>query len=781
VRLEVAASAVPQQFDLYFQARLARIRVDVSGPGSFSATPDYPGSAGHLRLSVVYAGSQPLVVELSVEDTYGGGNTAGIGMIAATLRAAPDHGASSGLDSRPGTTTCLLPDRPALSGVTLEPRFPSLGFSEAVAMLQAPGDASRWYLIEKPGRIHWFDATNNLTNTTSLYLDYTGVVDNLGNSGLLSMAFHPDFPADPRVFLFYVVVNGNGRELVISSMRTTDGNLSLDPSTEEALLTLGQTTHGHKGGHLQFGSDGYLYIGLGDDGLDAIDPDNNGQDTNTLMGSMLRIDVDAGSPYAIPPDNPFAAGGGAPEAYAWGFRSPWRWSFDKPSGRLWLGDVGQALREEVNLVERGGNYGWRCYEGTRLNTNTDTSTCGPATDYTFPVAEVDHIEGRSITGGQVYRGTEIPDLDGVYVFGDFVTGSVWGLYELEAGVWDRRLIANTSLNVAHLALDHDGELYMLGHLGEILRLTADPGAGSAGPSDLLSATGCVDPDDARQPADGLVPYDINVAFWSDGADKNRYLAMPDGSAATPRSDGDVLFPVGTVFVKHFRIDSKLVETRLLTRHGDGGWGGYSYEWNVAETDATLVPAAGKDVDLGPQTWRFPGRGECFQCHTAASNFALGPELRQLNRDITYPGSTPASQLATWHHIGLFDQPVLNGAPQNPLPDPLAQTVSVETRARSYLHANCAQCHQPGGGTESSMDLRFATPLAATLTCDQPPLFEDFGYVDPRILAPGDPGRSVLYRRISQHDADRMPPVATYLVDGDGAALISNWITGLVCP
>jgi uncharacterized repeat protein (TIGR03806 family) len=252
-------------------------------------------------------------------------------------------------------------------------------------------------------------------------------------------------------------------------------------------------------------------------------------------------------------------------------------------------------------------------------------------------------------------------------------------------------------------------------------------------------------------------------------------------ATLANADGDVQFPPGAVLVKHFRIGAQPVETRLLVRHADGGWGGYSYEWNPAGTDASLVPALGKDLDLGGQVWRYPSRGECFQCHTAASRFVLGAELRQLNRSVDYPSGVNANQLDTWQHIGLFDQPLLVAQRTAVLPDPNATGQPLAARARSYLHTNCAQCHQPGGGTLRTMDLRFTTSLSDSGLCDAPK-FEDFGFPDARIVAPGAPGRSVAYRRISEQDGYRMPPVGSNLIDPAGGALLNAWISQLTaCP
>ncbi len=270
----------------------------------------------------------------------------------------------SGLDSRPSNTTCTAWPRPTgASDITLE-RYTDLNFTSPIAMLQAPNDSSRWYVVQQNGVVLQFSAANPGTATT--FIDIDDRVTSGGEMGLLGMAFHPDFPADPRVFLSYT-----GDPLVshISVFTTSDSGATLNPASEQPVLTVDQPEANHNGGHIAFGPDGYLYIGLGDGGGGGDDHGDigNGQRLTTLLGKMLRIDVDGAAPYTIPPSNPFAGNavcpaagrttGACPEIYALGFRNPWRWSFDRENGELWVADVGQGRYEEVNRVTLGGNYG----------------------------------------------------------------------------------------------------------------------------------------------------------------------------------------------------------------------------------------------------------------------------------------------------------------------------------------------------------------------------------------------------------------------------------------
>src|SRR5688572_2954815 len=279
----------------------------------------------------------------------------------------------SGLDSRPSNTACLAPERDIVTAnVAVPAAFPALAFSEPVAMLQAPRDASRWFVVEQGGRIRAF-ANDDAVAATSDFLDLAARVHHAGEAGLVGLVFHPDFDVNGLAYVNYITRAGAEFRSVTAEFSSPDGGLTLDPGSERVLFSIDKEFANHNGGQLAFGPDGFLYIGLGDGGGD---PDGNAQDPARLLGKMLRIDVDqqpAGQPYAIPADNPFAGGalcsdGGSgsdscPEIYASGFRNPWRWSFVGLSSRLWVADVGESLLEEFNVVARGGISGWGVREG----------------------------------------------------------------------------------------------------------------------------------------------------------------------------------------------------------------------------------------------------------------------------------------------------------------------------------------------------------------------------------------------------------------------------------
>jgi uncharacterized repeat protein (TIGR03806 family) len=699
----------------------------------------------------------------------------------------PTTNPDSGLDARPANATCVAWPRPAAGSDISLSRFTDLSFDLPVALLQAPGDNARWFVVEQGGAVRQFSGTHPATAST--FIDITSRVQSGGERGLLGMAFHPNFPTDNRVFLSYTT----GTPLVshISVFSSSDGGATLDPASESVLLTVNQPEDNHNGGNIAFGPDGYLYIGFGDGGGggDQHGDIGNGQRLTTMLGKLLRIDVDGAAPYAIPPTNPFASNavcpaggrttGECPEIYAYGFRNPWRWSFDRSNGDLWVSDVGQNRWEEVDQVRLGGNYGWRCREGAH-DFDTGTPGCSAATT-TDPVAEYDHTLGNSITGGYVYRGAQNTSLVGRYLFADFDSGRIWA-WIAENATQPRAptQLLDSELNVSSFGQGNDGELYVVNYNGTLHRIVFESSGATNPAPRMLSATGCVSSSDPKQPAAGLIPYAINVPFWSDGADKDRWMALPDGQNVTVQADGDWSFPTGTVLLKNFHLGTRLIETRLFMRHPDGVWGGFTYEWNAEQTDATLLEG-GAVRDLGDgHNWIFPSEGQCLECHTEAAGRALGLETAQLNRSFAYPQTArTANELITLSHIGVLTPAITDATTQPALPDPFDSNAPLGERARAYLHSNCSQCHRPGGPTPSNMDLRYSSSLVATNACDAPPQSGDLGLgANARLIAPGNSANSVLALRMNRRDTAGMPPLASTTVDTEGVSLIAQWIDSL---
>ncbi|MEW8558631.1 MAG: PQQ-dependent sugar dehydrogenase [Candidatus Thiodiazotropha sp.] len=680
----------------------------------------------------------------------------------------------SGLAALPANQDqCVAPaDAGTTTDIQLSTPYPSLpSLSPLVGLFQVPGDNRQWYAVRQTGQVMRFDNDPGVS-AVQTFIDISDRVDYGGEKGLLGMAFHPDYADNGFVYLSYTAVPAGGLESRISRFSLDSATQALDPGSEQILLTVSQPYSNHNGGHIAFGPDGLLYIGLGDGGSGG-DPLGHGQNRATLLGAMLRIDAGDGlGGYTIPADNPFASGGGAAEIYAYGLRNPWRWSFDRQAGDLWLGDVGQNAYEEVDIIQPGGNYGWNLMEGNHCY---PASADCDATGLTLPVAEYDHTQGISITGGYVYRGSALPQLAGRYLYGDYGSGRIWGLADDGAGGYSAEELLDGDLNIASFAEDQSGELYVLDLGGSIRQLTTATSGGGTVPT-LLSAWGCFQAGDVERFSDNVIPYNINALLWTDFADKERFMALPDGSAITIDAEGRFVFPPGSVLGKHFRLDGELIETRLLMRHANSGWRGYSYEWNDTLTDAVLLDTA-KDKAFANQTWHYPSPAECLLCHTGIAGIALGPELGQLNRDFPYPAQS-ANQLQTYEAIGLLADP-LSDAQKSTVFYAIDDTAyAAERRARSYLHSNCAMCHQPGGTGGGDLDMRMSASLAATGLCNQAPLAGDLGLNNPVLLKPGDPDNSILVLRMETLGETRMPPLGSGEVDNQAVAVVREWISGL---
>jgi len=353
------------------------------------------------------------------------------------------------------------------SSVGLQRVFQHITMQYPVLALQAPDDDSAWYIVEKTGRV--LRVSNDAgTAPATVFVDISDRVNADPNeAGLLGMAFHPGYSDNGQVYLSYTA-NGSTLSSVISRFRRNAGEASVNPASEEILLQVNQPYSNHNGGHIAFGPDGFLYIGLGDGGSGG-DPQGNGQNTQTLLGALLRIDVNSGSPYSIPATNPFANGAqGRPEIYAWGLRNPWRWSFDRADGKLWVADVGQNSWEEVDLITAPGNFGWNVKEGSHCYQSTQCDN----PSYIDPVVEYSHDQGCSITGGYVYRGSAISSLQGTYLYSDFCSGTLWGARDNGNGGYSTFQILSTGLNVSSFAEGNDGEIYLLHLDGEMHQLVA---------------------------------------------------------------------------------------------------------------------------------------------------------------------------------------------------------------------------------------------------------------------------------------------------------------------
>lgn len=369
----------------------------------------------------------------------------------------------------PVTTRSAPPDPNQYRLVTV-----AEGFHRPILLTHAGDGSGRLFVVQQSGRIR---IVSGQGYQDPPFLDLSEQIDQAARSimysegGLLGLAFHPDFKENRQFYVNYTDLNG---DTVVARYTVPESTSDqADPASETVLLRVDQPYPNHNGGNLVFGPDGYLYIALGDGGSGG-DPQGNGQNPGTLLGSILRIDVDNGEPYAIPPDNPYTTNPDfAPEIWAWGLRNPWRYSFDRATGDLYIADVGQNLWEEVNFQPAdspgGVNYGWNIMEATHPYSGV------PIPDgLTLPFTEYAHNPHCSITGGYVYRGAELPDLQGVYFFGDWCSGTIWDSYRDESGTWHTSEFMRAGRQISSFGEDESGELYIVDYAGVILRLVAAP-------------------------------------------------------------------------------------------------------------------------------------------------------------------------------------------------------------------------------------------------------------------------------------------------------------------
>ncbi len=351
-----------------------------------------------------------------------------------------------------------------------EDAFPNLSFSQPLFLTNAGDASNRLFVVEQGGTIQVFE-NDASTSSKSPFLDISGQISSGGERGLLGLAFHPNYENNGYFYVNYT--DGNG-DTIISRFEVsgTDQNQA-DPNSETLILQYDQPYSNHNGGHIAFGPDGYLHIASGDGGSGG-DPENNGQDPSTLLGNILRIDVDGaqnGNNYAIPADNPFVGNnqGYREEVYAFGLRNPWRFSFDSENGRLFAADVGQNQYEEIDLIESGGNYGWNIMEGAHCYNSDSCDQSG----LILPIWEYDHSEGQSITGGYVYRGTSLSELAGQYIYGDFSSGKIWALDVSDIDNPSNSELLDTGLNISSFGIDADNELYICSFDGNVYKLTTE--------------------------------------------------------------------------------------------------------------------------------------------------------------------------------------------------------------------------------------------------------------------------------------------------------------------
>ncbi len=680
---------------------------------------------------------------------------------------------------------------PPLPYVT-ERVFPSLKFNQCLDITTAPGN-ERLFVVEQSGKIFSFPNKPDVA-VADLVVDFAKEIP--GVQQVYSLTFHPNFKRNRYCYVCYITAAdlADGTHVARFRMADTDPP-TIDVASETTLVTW--LSGGHNGCCVKFGPDGCLYISTGD-AAPANPPDTlkTGQDINDLLSSILRIDVDHaddGKNYRIPPDNPFVGVKGARgEVWAYGLRNPWRMSFDRKTGDLWVGDVGWELWEMLYRIERGGNYGWAVMEG-RQSTNPEWPR-GP-TPILPPVIDHLHTESSSITEGLTYYGTRLKELHGVHIYGDYDTGKFWGFRYENERVVDHRELADTTHRFVSVGEDFDGEFFVLDHTaGTIHRLV--PNAQQDRTSTFprkLSDSGLFSSVIQQTPAPGVIPYSINAEPWADHAVAERLVAVPNELSI--KAEGATWsFPKDSVLVKTLSLDMqhgdpsqrRRIETQIL--HFDGSeWMPYTYQWNEEQTDALLVGTAGSErtfeiVDPAAaggkrtQTWRYAGRAECQRCHNRWSGPALAFNTPQLNKDHDY-GGVAASQLDTFANVRLIGKPVATeNRPQ--LANPRDESAELDGRARAYLQANCAHCHRMHAGGSVLSQMHYDLSLDKTNMVGARPSQGTFGIHAAQVIAPGDPFRSVLLYRMAKLGGGRMPHIGSTEVDRVGVELIDDWLRQL---
>lgn len=724
-----------------------------------------------------------------------------------------------------------LPSRAAVSdrAFELSDPFPHVRFDDAIQVVEA-GD--RFYVIERAGRIYSFEPREDADDKT-LVLDVSDHVIAAKDSGMIALAFHPEYGqagSDNRgyVYVYYAYIEDKpeavegsqlAHELRLSRF-TIDDSGHADPSSELILIAQRDRHLWHQGGGLLFGADGFLYLSIGDEGgYDCTF--KHCQRNDSLFGGVLRIDVDMRGDdvshpirreppdgvtdhYYIPNDNPFVDDEAAmEEMFAIGLRNPYRMTYDPIDDLIWIGDVGERLQDEVDVLYKGANYQWDVLEGVFPVDAPSDPTLPRIGEWTDPVHGYERAEMRAIVMGPVYRGSALPALYGKVLHADFVNGTIWAAsYDFDDDgrvvMVDTDVIAETPLvdadgGVTSIMVGSDERVYMTSYGLDrpLVGLEEAPVVVRDVP-EQLSETKLFEDLDALEPASDLFEYEVNVALWSDGSKKRRFVAIPDDEHARYTAHGAWDLPAGTVLVKHFGIaldEAKpdalhRLETRVLVVEDDGVYGA-TYKWREDQSDADLVlehleeelSIRDADGERRKQTHIYPSPSECVRCHHSTAGDALGISTRQLNREVG-----GENQLRT-----LLDLKLVAGVPDGDDDDFDAlprltrfddDAASPEDRVRSYLDANCSFCHGTSRLQGADWDARIDTPLAEAHIVDAP-LSGSTSSDALRVIAPGSLEHSQLYLRAGSLDRDlRMPPLGSARPDPAFIALLEDWIETL---
>lgn len=744
-----------------------------------------------------------------------------------------------------GKLPTLTPGQAGSSTYQIVPAFPNLFFQDPLVITPHPNE-NRLFVGSRQGLIEHFIPSPTVSSK-QVFLDLREETAVVHDGGLLGIAFHPEFGLEASsnstyVYVYYCARGSNGEwgptqcaapdcftceaeanwygsYLRLSRFELDPTTYTLDKTTELPMLNIRQFNGTHRGGGLTFDKEGFLYLTLGDQARYATAQDIAGN----FEGGIIRLDVDqqggsishpprrilgentgfsdeiSGAGYYIPNDNPWLNESGElfEEFVHIGNRSPHRLTMDRLTGELWIGEVGQNQREEISILQMGGNGGWPLYEG---NLWRDDPTCDnnqltlDRGTYNPPVVDFTRTETRSIIGGYVYRGQQHPNLYGTYLCGGHALHTLFAIRPDGNGAYEKEeFLSFHPGSIITFGEDFQGELYM-GRLSASTNLyTLDSRSSNPQAPTLLSQTGAFTDLESLTAVEGLIPYELIEPFWSDGAEKYRWMALPnDGSYDAPEEQigfsesGDWTFPIGTVLIKHFELEGRRLETRFEVLGEDNVYYYLSYKWNEEETDAVLVQnSIDEQIEVNgrSQVWHYPSPAECQSCHIQSAGGTIGTRTRYLNRNFTYPhDNLTANQLMVYSNWGLIEENLTEGE-VNSFTTLAAKTdasASIERRARSYLDVNCSYCHRPGTGNRAAFDARLTTPLEES-NLIRGSLLNAMGNPQARLIVPGSIENSMIHLRMNSLDQENgvaMPPLSKGVIDQEGVALIEAWIRQL---
>lgn len=747
-----------------------------------------------------------------------------------TLTAADGSTATDTMVISVVAATQALPERPQLAAPLSFPitgtvsagkyrfvnAYPNLTeFFFSPVMVTNDGINDLVYVVDKEGAIYVFPNKENvIASEVRKLLDIKSTVLNNNESGMLSMAFDPYYATNGFIYVYYLfgetdnfyprtdgIVGGKTGDAIIERWTVDNPANPTSAGAKVEVLHIPQIGEDHKGGMMQFHpTEHYLYVGIGEGGYGhsaftqnplPSDPynrrtNNSAQDPTTLRGKFIRIEPLAqavdGKYYRVPSDNPFVGRAGfLPEIWSMGHRNPWRWAFDTDAPyTLWETEIGQdtdLAYEEVNIITKGQNYGWPVCEGTRnrgVLGGDAAKNC--LTDFIPPREGYGRTSGVSIIGGFVYRGSDLPNLNGSFIFGDYVSKRLWSVANDGQA---KKLISEAFPHyISSIGKDLKKNLLISSHGRELggpssIFKVVDDDVSSAQIPPTLSETGLFADLPNAIPAHGVIEYTVNTKGWFDGGQVRHFMALPNTSKITVDAAVDPVaiwdLPVGSVIVKHLSIATstnaiKPFTTSVLFRQ-ESGWQAANYRWNAAGTDADLVTESSVEPDGGVVSVvrKVETGSTCAGCHKDAGGklTPLSIHNLQLNNHFNYQGVTN-NQLDVFNAIGLFTSPLNNSTSYAKFTAPTDASVDLTARAKSYLHTNCSHCHS---GTSGGMDMRYGTALAAMKLVN-----------DHNRVVPGIPANSNVYKY--QTGAGMRMPYGSVATNAEAENLFRNWINEL---